>query len=280
MRRVRARAAADRIGTVAIVATARSTGVRSPEASASASGRRRLRSPIPRLVLVRPVHGVAGLTAVASIEWPCNAEHREGLRRLSSRCRRSTSSDGVVAELDCAATRGRRICTGRSSCGSSAERASAGRSSPPRSPASSSRRIPTMSRRPCCSNGSGPSGRRPPRPSAPGRRRHRERHQGDRRQAVELLQHPAGRRAVVRRLRGAAHLPAVPEDGRRAAPARPRPDRARGLRLAVAARPEGRGAGGALHRHPQRPRPGRGHARASSSARRRTASRTRPSSSG
>ncbi len=32
---------------------------------------------------------------------------------------------------------------------------------------------------------------------------------------LELLQRPAGRRHVVRRLRRAAHLPAVPEDGRR-----------------------------------------------------------------
>jgi len=33
---------------------------------------------------------------------------------------------------------------------------------------------------------------------------------------VELLQRPARRRAVVRRLPRAAHVPAVPEDGRRA----------------------------------------------------------------
>jgi hypothetical protein len=78
----------------------------------------------------------------------------------------------------------------------------------------------------------------------------------DRREAVELLQHPAGRRALVRRLRRAAHVPAVPQDGRRAEPAAVEQGiaGAGGVRLAEPAGEGRRRAGGALP-------PRAGHAR-------------------
>ncbi len=88
-----------------------------------------------------------------------------------------------------------------------------------------------------------------------------ERRQGDRRQVVELLQHLARRRVVVRRLPGAAHLLAVPQDGRGAARARLRSHRARRARLAVVANAEGRSTRSALHRNPQRTRSQRQPAR-------------------
>ena len=86
--------------------------------------------------------------------------------------------------------------------------------------------------------------------------RHQRALEAARREALELLQPPARRRALVRRLRRAADLPAVPEDGARAhagAVERGVEDPGR-LRLAVAAR-EGRpGARGPLHGPAQRAR--------------------------
>ena len=102
--------------------------------------------------------------------------------------------------------------------------------------------------------------------------------------AVELLQHPARRRAVLRRLPGAAHLPHIPQDDGRAQPPAlhpaaglPAAAHPRGLRLA---RPAGTGRQrtrdplprhpgdtGRPARHPGRhlpqgpePDPGTGHA--------------------
>ncbi len=54
------------------------------------------------------------------------------------------------------------------------------------------------------------------RPPSPDGGSEHDRPQGTRPEALELLQRPARRRALLRRLRRAAHLPAVPEDGRRA----------------------------------------------------------------
>ena len=58
---------------------------------------------------------------------------------------------------------------------------------------------------------------------------------------LELLQRPPGRWNELRRLRGAAHVPAVPQDGRRAheAAVQPAECRAREVQLAYAAQ-EGR----------------------------------------
>jgi hypothetical protein len=67
--------------------------------------------------------------------------------------------------------------------------------------------------------------------------------------ALELLQHPPRRRAVVRRLPRAAHIPPVPEDGGRADEAAilAAADRPRRARLAEPPRPRRRRARGALH---------------------------------
>ncbi len=100
-----------------------------------------------------------------------------------------------------------------------------------RSRASSCRRIRPTSRRRCCSSAS----RRAcvqPEGDAPSVGRCSVTLEQPRPEAVELLQRPARRRPVVRRLRRAADLPAVPEDGRRAdqaavQPAGGRPGRAR-----------------------------------------------------
>ena len=86
-------------------------------------------------------------------------------------------------------------------------------------------KTPTTNRRRCCWSASGPSGRRRRRPPAraprDGAARGRQRHDdlgGHRAKALELLQHPARRRAVLRRLPGAAHLPHLPQDDGRAQP--------------------------------------------------------------
>src|SRR5712692_3120256 len=66
--------------------------------------------------------------------------------------------------------------------------------------------------------------------------------------ALELLQHPPRRRALVRRLPRAAHVPALPEDGGRADEAAilAGGDRAGRPRLALAPRPRRGRARGAL----------------------------------
>ncbi len=79
-----------------------------------------------------------------------------------------------------------------------------------------------------------------------------ERCQGARRQALELLQRPPRRRSVLRRLRRATHLPVVPQDGRGAAAAWPRPHRARGPGLALPGGPRRAGTRSALHPDSQR----------------------------
>ena len=75
-------------------------------------------------------------------------------------------------------------------------------------------------------------------------------------EALELLQHPARRRAVVRRLRRAADLPALPQDGPRAdAAAAQRAVAAAGrLRLAVSLEQGRRRARGPLQRAAARAR--------------------------
>ena len=98
-----------------------------------------------------------------------------------------------------------------------------------------------------------PTSERPPSPD--GGSDH-DRPQGPRAEALELLQRAARRRALLRRLRGAAHLPAVSEDGRRADPAtvQPRASGALRTRLAVPTRSRWRGARSPLHQDAERPR--------------------------
>src|SRR5687767_7036662 len=66
--------------------------------------------------------------------------------------------------------------------------------------------------------------------------------------ALELLQHPAGRRAVLRRLRRAVDLSAIPEDGGRAVTAAVQQAIAhsQGQRLALVAGQRWRRAGSSL----------------------------------
>ncbi len=87
---------------------------------------------------------------------------------------------------------------------------------------------------------------------------HEQRHPADGRQGVKLRTRPAGRRPVLHGLHGADHLPAVPEDGRRADQAAllPQGHRAQGPRLAEPAGEGGRRPGGPLPprlRTPERP---------------------------
>jgi REP element-mobilizing transposase RayT len=96
---------------------------------------------------------------------------------------------------------------------------------------------------------------------------------------VELLQRPARRRRVLRRLRRAAHLPALPQDGRRAAQNGQAQRHPRRLQLGQPARPA-TATSWKTTTATSCTRWGRGSASSPpSSARRRTASRTRPSSS-
>ena len=82
-------------------------------------------------------------------------------------------------------------------------------------------------------------------------------------ETLELLQRAARRRHELRRLRGAAHLPAVPQDGRRAQPAalEPAQPHCQGLRLAVTAGERRRRAVRSLPPPARRTGQGEGHHR-------------------
>ncbi len=80
---------------------------------------------------------------------------------------------------------------------------------------------------------------------------------------MELLQRPAGRRPLVRGLRRAADIPALPEDGGRADPRSlpPRVGHPSRDRLGLAAAGGRRRPGGAVPPHPRRTREAGGDAR-------------------